>query len=280
MIPALRANVEFLADIALAEQDSDSLHVWWLGQSGFLCSWNGHRIVLDPYLSDSLTLKYANTDKPHVRLSECVVEPSMLDGVVAVASSHMHTDHCDAQTLHPLFGTNPNARLVCPDANTSAVAERIGWSGDDPRLAGVRDGTGVDIGPARFEGIPAAHDEIGPGCLGFLINLGPFRIHHTGDTIPYPGMAERVRPFKPDVSMVPINGRRPERRVAGNLFGDEAARLAKVIGARFAIPCHFDMFAFNTESPEMFVTTCHEIGQEHRVLAGGERLTISASGRV
>ena len=45
---------------------------------------------------------------------------------------------------------------------------------------------------------------------------------------------------------LPINGRAPERRVAGNLSGAEAARLAKSIGARLVIPCHYEMFEFNT----------------------------------
>jgi L-ascorbate metabolism protein UlaG (beta-lactamase superfamily) len=29
--------------------------LWWLGLSGFLIQWQGHHLLLDPYLSDSLT---------------------------------------------------------------------------------------------------------------------------------------------------------------------------------------------------------------------------------
>ena len=38
----------------------------------------------------------------------------------------------------------------------------------------------------------------------------------------------------------------------GNLDGPEAARLAHTIAATLAIPCHFDMFEFNTASPDAF----------------------------
>jgi L-ascorbate metabolism protein UlaG (beta-lactamase superfamily) len=58
--------------------------------------------------------------------------------------------------------------------------------------------------------------------------------------------------------------------------GGEAARVANEAGARLAIPCHFDMFEFNTAAPDDFVETCASLGQPFRVLRAGERLTISA----
>ena len=76
--------------------------------------------------------------------------------------------------------------------------------------------------------------------------------------------------------LLPINGNRPERRVAGNLNGAEAATLAKACGAGMVVPCHYDMFEFNTESPEEFSTICERIGQPHRVLLNGESWTSSA----
>jgi L-ascorbate metabolism protein UlaG (beta-lactamase superfamily) len=74
-----------------------------------------------------------------------------------------------------------------------------------------------------------------------------------------------------DVALLPINGRAPERRVPGNLFGPEAAQLAKDMRAGVVIPCHFEMFAFNTASPDEFVTECRHIGQPGRVLRCGEK---------
>ena len=50
-----------------------------------------------------------------------------------------------------------------------------------------------------------------------------------------------------DVAILPINGRRPERKVPGNLWGHEAAQLACDIGAGVVIPCHFEMFEFTLD---------------------------------
>ena len=100
--PALQDD-QFLADVAAARRDASSLHVWWLGQSGFLLQWHGKHLLFDPYLSDSLTAKYANTDKPHVRMTERVISPHRLNFIDVVTSSHNHTDHLDAETLRPLM---------------------------------------------------------------------------------------------------------------------------------------------------------------------------------
>src|SRR3954452_10622826 len=102
----------FLDDVLAARQDSAALHIWWLGQSGFLVQWQGKHLLLDPYLSDSLTEKYAATDKPHVRMTERVIEPERLTFVDAVASTHDHTDHFDPDTLRPLVAANPNLALI------------------------------------------------------------------------------------------------------------------------------------------------------------------------
>jgi len=107
--------------------------------------------------------------------------------------------------------------------------------------------------------------------MGYVLQFGGWTIYHSGDTVRYEGMSEKLRPFKIDVALFPINGRSPERRVPGNLFGRESAQLAKDIEAKVAIPCHFEMFEFNTASPDEFVEQCRKLGQQFKVLRCGER---------
>src|SRR5438105_7718490 len=114
MIKPIRQDDEFLADIAETRGDLENLRLWWLGQSGFLVQWQGRHLLLDPYLSDSLTKKYATTDKPHVRMTARVIAPERLDFIDVATSSHCHTDHLDAETLGPLMRVNPAMKLVAP----------------------------------------------------------------------------------------------------------------------------------------------------------------------
>ena len=44
--------------------------------------------------------------------------------------------------------------------------------------------------------------------------------------------------------------------------------------ARLVVPCHYDMFTFNTENPDEFVAACERLEQGCRVMRGGERLTV------
>ncbi len=277
MIEPWQKDDALLGDIAAARARPEAarLDVWWLGQSGFYVLWSGEALVFDPYLSDSLTAKYAATDKPHVRLTARVVDPARLNGVSAVTSTHNHTDHLDADTLRPLFRASPAAKLVLPAANAGFAGQRLGAEADG-RLVPLADGARERVGVFEFEAVPAAHEELAPEYAGFVVRVGPFSIYHSGDTVPYPGMAERLRPAAVDLALLPINGRAPERRVSGNLDGEEAAALAHAIGARCAVPCHYEMFAFNTASPAAFAAACARRGQPHAVLRAGERLTLEA----
>jgi L-ascorbate metabolism protein UlaG (beta-lactamase superfamily) len=275
----------FLADVAAARRDPGALHIWWLGQSGFLVLWQGRALLLDPYLSDSLTQKYAGTDKPHVRMTERVVYPGDLDFIDVVTSSHNHTDHLDAETLLPLMAANPGMHLVIPEANRTFVAERLGCDRSWP--LGLDDSDEVEIGSFRLFGVPAAHEQLERDAEGRCRYMGyvvacmqgggyevVWTLYHSGDTVHYPGMVEALLNFDVDIALLPINGSAPERRVAGNLNGREAAELARAIGARLVIPCHYDMFTFNTAAPDLFIETCERLGQPYKVLQNGERLSL------
>lgn len=275
MIKPVLQDDAFLEDVRNARSEGDHFHLWWLGQSGFLVQWQGRHLLLDPYLSDSLTDKYAATPRPHVRMTERVIAPERLDFIDVATSSHMHTDHMDAATLVPLMRVNPGMELVIPESNRDQVADRLKCAADWPR--GLNAGQFTTVAGFKFDAVPAAHEKIevdergNHKFLGYVIQFGPWTIYHSGDTVLYDGMVRRLTLWPIDVAILPINGRKPERGVAGNLWGREAAELARAVGARVVIPCHYDMFAFNTASPGEFVATARALGQAHRVLECGER---------
>ena len=275
MIRPVQSHAPLLADIRAADRRDGGFRLWWLGQSGFLLQWQGIHVLLDPYLSDSLTRKYSQTDKPHVRMTDLVIDPGQLSFVDIATSSHNHTDHLDAETLGPILKRNPGLKLVIPEANRSFVADRLKVDATLP--IGVDDGSAIELLGVRFSGVASAHETVEHDeqgrvkALGYVLQFGGWTLYHSGDTLRYDGMAEKLRPFAIDVALLPINGRAPERRVPGNLSGPEAAQLAHDIGAKLVIPCHYDMFEFNTASPDAFVSACRCLDQPFRILRCGER---------
>lgn len=278
LIPAYKKDEALLEEMDGLLTKQDQLFIWWLGQSGYLLQWNGQRALVDPYLSDALTKKYAHTHKPHIRMTERVVDPALLTGIQVVSSSHNHTDHLDAETLIPVLHNNPGIHFIIPEANRSFVANRVQCDPDFP--VGLNDGLSVTIGAFTFTGIPAKHNELERDekgnlkYLGYVISVGNRSIYHSGDTLWFTGMEEWLRPFQLDLALLPINGNDPAREVAGNLDAREAAALAKAAGAKEVIPCHYDMFSFNTADPSDFVREAQTIEQPHTVLRPGEYWSI------
>jgi len=267
----------FLSDVRNA--DPSQLHLWWLGQSGFLVKYQGRHLLIDPYLSDSLTKKYAGTDKPHVRMTERVIAPERLDFVDVVTSSHNHTDHLDGETLIPLLHANPNLTVLVSRANVDFAAKRLQVPPE--RLTPIRvHAEPVTIVPFSFQAIPSAHetleqDEHGDHkYIGLIVQVGKWIIYHSGDAVPYPGLVDSIRRWRIDIAILPINGRDPAREVAGNFKGQEAAELGKAISASLVIPCHYEMFAFNTASPQEFTDHADAINQPYQILKCGGRLSL------
>jgi L-ascorbate metabolism protein UlaG (beta-lactamase superfamily) len=242
MIKALRKDRALVDDILQHENSSD-LHCWWLGQSGFLIQYQGKRLLLDPYLSDSLTIKYASTDKPHERISELVIDPAMLPRIDVVTSSHNHTDHLDAATLNPILQNTPACKLIIPEANRDFVADRLHIDKSLP--IGLNDGETYQDETFKITAIPAAHNTIDRNesgqChyLGYFITVGGIRIYHSGDTLYYADMEKLIRDFAPHVALLPINGNLASRKVAGNLNAEEAVGLAKSCNIPYVIPCQY-----------------------------------------
>ncbi len=273
--PALMKQIH----LAKASARSDRFDVWWLGQSGFLIQWNGVCVLFDPYLSDSLTKKYASTGKPHVRMSEQVILPELLDCIDIVTSSHNHTDHLDAETLIPLLKINTDITFIIPEANRGFVVDRVKCDFDFPK--GLNDGGRYAIKGFNFHGVPAAHntldrDEKGQ-CkyMGYVVQFGSWSVYHSGDTLWYETIVDTLKPFHVDISFLPINGNDPGRGVAGNLNAREAAQLGKQAGARFVIPHHYDLFEFNTADPEEFALACRALDQEFRIMKLGGHLAFN-----
>ena len=241
----------------LAAPPAAGVRLYWLGQAGFVIEAGGRRLVIDPYLSDSLAEKYRGKRYAHERMMPAPATPAELGPVDLVLVTHQHTDHMDPQSLMPLAAANPDCRFVVPRAALAAAEERIGVRPE--RLSAVDAGERVEPLPGlAVTAIRAAHETLERSpegwhrVLGYVIAAEGVTLYHSGDTIPFAGLEEDLAPFAVDLALLPVNGRRAELTaagIAGNLTLDEACLLAERIGAADLIAHHYGLFAFNTQDP-------------------------------
>ncbi len=228
--------------------------LFWLGQAGFWIETGEHRILIDPYLSDSLARKYAGKKHEHKRMMPPPVAVEKLPRPDLVLITHGHTDHMDPDTLRPLHSRFPDLPFVVPKAKLELARKRIG---DSALLIGADAGDELAPLPAlKLQIFPAAHEKVERDALGQFVFLGyglatrGMRIYHSGDCIPFDGQADLIGDFAPDIALLPVNGRDAQRLadgIPGNFSLKEAIDLSENIP--YLVPHHFGMFDFNTIDP-------------------------------
>jgi len=161
--------------------------------------------------------------------------------------------------LRPLLSGNPNALLLAPRAMRQQALERADVAEDRLILISA----GEIIAPFSNLSIAAtasAHEALETDTngnhrfLGYAIDMPLADLWHSGDCIPYPGLEQAIVSQKPDIVLLPVNGRRPElseHGVPGNFTLQEAIDLACAAGATDMIAHHYGLFDFNTEDPNV-----------------------------
>lgn len=227
----------------------------WLGQAGFWINTGHHKILIDPYLSDSLAKKYAGQANDHKRMVHIPITPNDLPKPDLVLITHSHTDHMDSETLAPLAQKYPKIPFYVPLSNIKIAKERIGISAN---IIGVDADETISFSKdLNIVVFPAAHETLEVDTNGHYLYLGygiaddNFKLYHSGDTIPFSGLSERIHSLSPDIVLLPVNGRDKHRLnagIPGNFTLEEAYKFAQ--NAKIFIPHHWGMFSFNTIDPQ------------------------------
>ena len=202
-------------------QNRSGVSLYWLGQAGFVIDTPDLRLVIDPYLSDSLAVKYRSSRFSHERMAPAPIHPDDLGHVDYVLCTHHHTDHMDGTTLARLAERLPDLRFVVPEASRELALDRIRCEPD--RLVPLDAGQSLDLAPsATLSVMRSAHETLEQtesGAFRFLsygLNLNGIKLFHSGDTVPFAGQEDEIRSFGPDVDA--FTGQRAQRRHVGGRF--------------------------------------------------------------
>jgi L-ascorbate 6-phosphate lactonase len=104
--------------------------------------------------------------------------------------------------------------------------------------------------------------------LSLVLDFGGIRVICTGDTAFRPKLLQPLHQPRPDLLLPCING------VFGDMGPIDAAMLTQAVGPRFAVPCHYGMFAeHGAADPGGFLHACRHFCPEVKafLLRPGER---------
>ena len=220
-----------------------SIGICWLGQSSYLLkSPSGTILALDPYLSNACKTLGEKAGINMDRKFPPPLEPADLAGIDGCLLTHGHEDHLDPETIVPYRAAGGRGPFFAP-AETIEKLERLGVPAEELRM--MWPNKVVEIGEFTVRGtfaIPFGADDL--THMGYLITVksGP-TVYFTGDTRYHENLADYVRPHAPDVLVTVINP-------FGNMDPGQAARLARDLGVKIAIPGHYDLFPDNTIAPK------------------------------
>lgn len=199
----------------------------WLGQAGLLFDFDGIKVMVDPYLSDSVAEAIpANTRRVPVNESYFDVKPDVL------ILTHDHLDHTDPATLEVIL---KKWEGICVLASQNAW-KHVRAYGNNHNYVMFDRNTEWTHGAIHFQAVHAQHSD--GFAIGVLITCQDKTYYVTGDTLYHTQVIQEVRAAgkKIEAVFLPVNG------AGNNMNMADAARLAAAIAARKVVPVHFGMF--------------------------------------
>ena len=210
------------------------MKITWLGQAGLLFDNGKVKIMVDPYLSNSVEkVEPLNYRRVPVKEEFLSVTPDVM------IFTHDHLDHYDPETA-PIFLERKEKRMTV--LSPSSVWQKARAFKAHNNVQFNRGTSWTEYG-FRFTAVKAEHSDV--HAIGVLIEeLDTAKIFYvTGDTL-YNEAIFADLPENIDIMFLPING------VGNNMNVNDAARFFKKSGAKAAVPYHVGMF--DEKTPEIF----------------------------
>ena len=211
------------------------MNVTWLGQAGLLFDNGKVKIMIDPYLSNSVEkVEPLNFRRVPVNDELFAIEPDIM------IFTHDHLDHYDPETA-PIFLCECRKKMtvLCP----SSVWKKARTHGGGHNYVLFDRATEWTESGFRFKAVRAAHSDA--YAIGVVIeDLTENKTYYvTGDTL-YNSEIFGELPESIDMIFLPVNG------VGNNMNATDAVRFFKKSGAAYAVPYHVGMF--DEKTPEIF----------------------------
>ena len=200
------------------------MRVTWLGQGGFLFEKNDFRVIVDPYLSNSVEkINSKNWRRFPVDEKWFSVRSDVM------IFTHCHLDHYDPETVEHFITADSSVTVLAP----GSVWGQVRTTGGDNNYVLFDRHTQWSEGGLVFRAVKAEHSD--DHAIGVIIEDGEKKYYITGDTL---YNTEIFQDLDKDIDVVflPVNG------VGNNMNAVDAALFVQKIGAKVNVPMHYGLF--------------------------------------
>lgn len=205
------------------------MNVTWLTQAGLLFETDKIKIMVDPYLSDSVGKR---SPEKHRRIE---VDEGFFDtDPDMIIITHDHLDHLDPETLERLI--NNSTKTITFIAPENAYRRLLEFGGRHNYVLLAPHSVWSEKGVTVYA-VKAEHSD--RTAAGYIIDDGNSTYYVSGDTLYNYDVIDDVLELVDsgvDYAFLPING------VGNNMNAKDAADFAYEIGAKCAVPLHWGLF--------------------------------------
>jgi len=214
----------------------NNVALWFLGQAGYMIKGGGQKILIDPYLSDSV----GKVAPLFARAYPPPVQPEDVHADIFIVT-HDHTDHLDPETIGSYLYKD-TTQFIAP----RHAAKKLKTLGIQ-NINVVDHGDSAVINGVTITGVFAlATGADTVDTCGYLLAFPNGKtVYHTSDTA-FCNLLLEAAPKNIDVLLTCINGK------FGNLNIAQAIELTLAASPKYVIPNHYDVMALNAENPESF----------------------------
>ncbi|MBQ8648573.1 MAG: MBL fold metallo-hydrolase [Clostridia bacterium] len=200
------------------------MKITYLGQAGLLFETENKKIIIDPYLSDSVEkVNPLNYRRVAVEDRFLKIKPDIL------VFTHNHLDHYDPDTVKHYLDKESNVLVLSP----SSVWKEVRKFGGNNNYVLFNRHTVWTESNIKFTAVKAEHSD--SFSIGVIIDDGNKKYYITGDTLFNTEIFEDI-PSDIYAVFLPVNG------VGNNMNMADAALFAEKINAEYIVPLHIGMF--------------------------------------
>ena len=202
------------------------MKITWLGQAGLLFETRDKKILVDPYLSNSVAkIQPHNVRRVPVDERFLNIKPDI------IVLTHNHADHLDKETLCHYLSEDSNVLVL---ASYNAWVEVRKFGGLKNNYVMFNKGTTWTAGDVTFRAVHAEHSDA--YAIGVVMTAEGKQYYIMGDTLYSENVFDSLKKADCQMCFLPVNG------VGNNMNATDANRFAKRVKARYNVPIHFGMF--------------------------------------